>query len=129
MCAGAGPDPGFRTSVVRGEVVRVQWTPGLRITGSLAAAAMAAVDQLNGDRGRPLLVAMAGAGTPTREAREQWGQQCTATRVALLGQSVVDRVHASFGPGIGGLGHRVPTRYFTSEDDALAWLLAETPAP
>ena len=37
--------------------------------------------------------------------------------------SAVDRVHASFGPRIGGPGHPVPTRFFTSEATALDWLL------
>ena len=63
---------------------------------------------------------------PTPEARERFGVPCTVSRIALLGQSAVDRVHASFGPP-GTVGrHPVPTRFFTSEPAALAWLLNET---
>ena len=70
-----------------------------------------------------LLVEMAGAVTPTPGAREQWGQRSSVTRIALLGESAVDRVHASFGPRMGGPGHPVPTQFFTSEATALEWLL------
>jgi len=83
---------------------------------------MAEVDKLNEVRKRPLLVDMAGAVTPAPGAREQWGQRSSVTRIALLGKSAVDRVHASFGPRIGGPGHPVPTQFFTSEATALEWL-------
>lgn len=98
--------------------------PGLCITGPLAVAVRVAVDALNGDRMRPLLVEMAGVDTPTREAREQFRDRCTASRVALLGESAVDRIRASFAPwGKGGGGFPVPIQFFTSEVAALAWLL------
>jgi len=87
---------------------------------------MGAVDELNGEQQRPLLVEMAGAATPTFEARGQWSRKCSGTRIALLGSSAVDRVHASFGPGIGGRGEPVPTRFFTSKAAALAWLTNDT---
>ena len=107
-------------------IVRLRWPPGVPITGPLAAAAMAAVDELNGERERPLLVEMAGTETPTREARRMFSERCTATRIALLGASAVDRVRASLVPEPGRLGYPVPTRFFTSEDVAVAWLLEET---
>jgi hypothetical protein len=104
-------------------IVRLRWPPGVRITGPLAAAAMAAVDELNGVCERPLLVEMTGTDTPTREARERFGMRCTASRVALLGVSAVDRVRASLVPDLGYKGYPVPTRFFTSESAAVAWLL------
>ena len=109
-------------------IVRLRWPPGVRITGPLAAAAMAAVDELNGGCERPLLVEMTGTDTPTREARERFGMRCTASRVALLGVSAVDRVRASLVPEPGRLGYPVPTRFFTSESTAVEWLL-EAPSP
>jgi hypothetical protein len=109
-------------------IVRLRWIPGLRITGSLAAAAMAAVDQLNDGCSRPLLVEMHGTETPTREARKRFSERCTATRIALLGASAVDRVRASLAPEPGRVGYPVPTRFFTSETTAVAWLL-EAPSP
>jgi hypothetical protein len=110
-------------------IVRLRWMPGMRITASLAAAAMAAVDELNGGRERPLLVEMAGAETPSREARRMFSERCTATRIALLGSSAVDRVRASLAPEPGRLGYPVPTRFFTSEDVAVAWLLEDSASP
>ena len=110
-------------------IVRLRWPPGLRITGQLAAAAMAAVEELNSGRERPLLVEMAGADTPTREARRLFSERCTATRIALLGTSSVDRVRASLVPEPGRLGYPVPTRFFTSEAVAVAWLLEDSPSP
>src|SRR5690242_633480 len=89
-------DQAFRVSVVPNGIVRLTWTPGVRLTGELVEAAMAAVDRLNGRRERPLLVEMAGTGTPTRAAREHFGRRSTASRIALVGKSAVDRVHASF---------------------------------
>jgi len=110
-------------------IVRLRWIPGLRITGALAAAAMAAVDQLNAGCSRPLLVEMHGTETPTREARRRFSERCSATRVALLGASAVDRVRASLAPEPGRVGYPVPTRFFTSETTAVEWLLeAASPA-
>ena len=108
-------------------IVRLRWLPGLLITGALAAAAMAAVDELNAGCERPLLVEMAGTDTPSREARERFGERCSASRVALLGRSAVDRVRASLVPELGHRGYPVPTRFFTSEPAALAWLMEPTP--
>ncbi len=101
-------------------VVRLSWSPGLRITDHLAAEAMAAVDELNGDKERPLLVDMTGTAVLTREARQTFARKCTASRIALLGNSPVDRVIANFALGVSYVP--VPTRFFTSEPAALAWL-------
>ncbi len=90
---------------------------------------MAAVDMLNSGYQRPLLVEMAGTGAPTRDARQWFGKPCTASRIALLGVSPVDRVVASFVPIPGVLGFPVPTRFFTAEASALAWLLDADATP
>lgn len=103
--------------------MRLRWTPGVVITGALAAEAMAAVDELNSGLERPLLVEMAGTDSPDLDAREYFGRPCTASRIALLGESPVDRVRASFAPRHQYAGFPVPTRFFTSEPAALAWLL------
>jgi hypothetical protein len=123
MTADPPPEQAFWAYVTRPGIVRLTWRPGLCITGLLAAQAMTAVDALNGDQQRPLLVGMAGTATPTRDARQRFGRRCTASRIALLGESVVDRVHASFPPDLRRADFPVPTRFFTSEPAALAWLL------
>lgn len=101
-------------------VVRLSWAHGLRITEQLARDAIGLVDDINADHGRPLLVDMTGTATLTREARMMFTGKCSATRIALLGRSPVDRVIANFAVSVSS--PPVPTRYFTSENDALKWL-------
>ena len=125
--AEAPPEQAFRISVAPRGVVRLRWTPGLVITELLAVEAMAAVDVLNGGGERPLLVEMVGVESPTIEARAAFGRRCTASRIALLGESAVDRVRASFGPPARTGACLMPTRFFTSEPAALAWLLQDHP--
>ncbi|HEY0814945.1 MAG TPA: hypothetical protein VGE11_16860, partial [Pseudonocardia sp.] len=108
------------------DVVRLSWTAGLRIDAHLATEAMMAVDELNGDVERPLLVEMTGTAVLTREARQVFARKCSASRIALLGRSAVDRVIANFALGVSYVP--VPTRFFTSEPLALAWLRDGDPA-
>ena len=101
-------------------VVRLSWAPGLQIDRELAATAMSTVDELNGDRERPLYVDMTGTAVLTREARKEFTRRCSASRIALVGRSAVDRVLANFGLAVSS--PPVPTRFFTSEPAALVWL-------
>jgi hypothetical protein len=101
-------------------VVVLRWAAGVVITGPRAAEAMAAVDQLNGGRTRPLLVDMTGTNTLTREARETFRGDVLVSVMALVGQSAVDRVIANFGLRVSSL--RIPARYFTSVAAGLDWL-------
>ena len=101
-------------------IVRLSWAAGLHITERLARHAMARVDEANADRERPLLVTMAASGMLARDARIAFTRKCTASRIALLGRSPVDRVIAHFAIGVNSTP--VPTRYFTSEPAAVAWL-------
>jgi hypothetical protein len=103
-----------------GGVVVLRWASGVVITGPRAAEAMAAVDRLNGDRRRPLLVDMTGTDKLTREGRETFRGDVLVSRMALVGQSSVDRVIANFGLRVSSL--RFPARYFTSAAQGLAWL-------
>jgi hypothetical protein len=101
-------------------VVRLSWARGLRITGTMAREAMSMVDELNGDAQRPLLVDMTGTATLTRDARVVFTERCSASIVALVGRSAVDRVIANFALGVSA--PPVPTRFFTSDPAAVAWL-------
>lgn len=119
----ADPDDHDKVVLVRLDgtgFVRLSWCSGLRIDGGLAHRAMALVDELNGPLGRPLLVDMTGTAQLTRDARMAFGQRCSASRIALLGRSEVDRVIANFALGVTRVP--VPTRFFTSEARALSWL-------
>lgn len=101
-------------------LVRLTWSTDLHIDGELADRAMAMVDELNGPLERPLLVDMTGTAQLTRAARMTFGRRCSASRIALVGRSEVDRVIANFALGVTRVP--VPTRFFTSEQAALDWL-------
>ena len=122
-------------SVVRlehGRLLYLVWNPGVRIDADNARAAMDAVNKVANGQTYPLLVDMAAVTFLSRSARNVFAQPCAASRIALLGQSPVDRalvyyqLHTSPVP--------CPTRFFTSRSDALAWLAAKdegasTPLP
>jgi hypothetical protein len=107
-------------------IVRLTWSPGLQITDTLARRAMELVDLTNTDRERALLVDMTGTAALTRGARMTFTRRCSASRIALLGRSPVDRVIANFALGVSSTP--VPTRFFTSELAAVAWLRDGDPA-
>ena len=106
-------------------IVRLNWAEGLRITGPLAREAVTMVDELNGALRRPLLVDMTGTATLTREARVVFTEKCSASMIALLGRSAVDAVIANFALGVST--PPVPTRFFTSDPAAVAWLCSGDP--
>lgn len=116
----AEPDQVMDVAVDDLGIVRLTWVQGLHITEELANHAMALVDRVNAGDGRPLLVDMTGTATLTRPARVTFTRKCSASRIALLGQSPVDRVIANFALGVSSVP--VPTRFFTSEPSAVAWL-------
>ena len=101
-------------------VVRLTWVEGTQVTDQLARDAMTLVDEVNAGAARPLLVVMTGTVALSRSARMTFTHRCSASRIALLGGSPVDRVIANFAMGVSTVP--VPTRYFTSEPAAVAWL-------
>lgn len=101
--------------------VRLSWEPGVKITGDLAREAVAALERVCGGRPRPMLVDMTSTGALTRGARVVFAEKSAASAIALLGKSAVDRVIANFALGVSPVP--VPTRFFTVESVALAWLL------
>ena len=66
--------PCFRLEEGPDGIVRLTWDRDLRVTAELARRAMAAVDDVNSGRRRPLLVRMARTTALDREAREQFGE-------------------------------------------------------
>jgi hypothetical protein len=101
-------------------LLRLTWARGASITEADAEAAMERVNLLCGQNRHPMLVDMATTADVSRGARAVFGRPCQASRIALLGSSPVDRVMANFFLGINKLP--CPTKFFTSEADALAWL-------
>jgi hypothetical protein len=103
--------------------VRCDWRRGTRITGQLARTGIKRLDELNDGIKRPLLVDMRGTASLTREGRQAFAEEYSASKVALLGESPVDRVIANFTLSV--ITMSIPTRYFTSEPAALAWLIGD----
>ncbi|MGZ4520450.1 MAG: DUF7793 family protein [Mycobacteriaceae bacterium] len=100
--------------------VRLRWAPGVKISGDLAREAVVMVERICAGRRRPMLVDMTGTGALTRPARVVFAEESFASKIALLGKSAVDRVIANFALGVSPVP--VPTRFFTAEPAALAWL-------
>ena len=101
-------------------LLRLTWARGASITEADAEAAMGQVNDLCGKSRHPMLVDMATTSDVSRAARAVFGRPCQASRIALLGASPVDRVIANFFLGLNKLP--CPTKFFTSEPDALSWL-------
>jgi hypothetical protein len=117
----------FRIYEGQDDIVRVVWERDVRVTGEMAKQAIAAVDDLNGDRPRPLLVYMARTNALDRAARDHFAQKSSASAIALVGETPVDRLLAAFALNHGDTP--TPARYFADERDAIAWLLTAAPPP
>ncbi|MEV7663019.1 STAS/SEC14 domain-containing protein [Paenarthrobacter sp. NPDC089316] len=115
-------------SVLRLEegLLHLVWNHGVRIEAGNARAAMDAVNELAHGHSLPLLVDMAATTFLSRGAREVFEQPCAAYRIALLGDSPVDRTVAQYQLNTSHVP--CPTMFFTSRLEALAWL-AEAPRP
>lgn len=103
-------------------VLQLRWPRNAIITEEAAEAAMHRVNQLCGQELHPMLVDMATTEKVSRGARVVFGRPCQASRIALLGSSPVDKVMANFALGLGK--RPCPTRFFTSREEAMAWLKA-----
>lgn len=103
-------------------LLRLTWARGASITEADAEAAMERVNILCGESRNPMLVDMATTADVSRAARAVFGRPCQASRIALLGSSPVDRVIANFFLGVSNMP--CPTKFFTAEREALAWLRA-----
>ncbi|TSE17811.1 STAS/SEC14 domain-containing protein [Arthrobacter sp. KBS0703] len=101
-------------------LLRLTWARGASLTEEDAEAAMERVNILCGESRHPMLVDMATTADVSRAARAVFGRPCQASRIALLGSSPVDRVIANFFLGINKVP--CPTKFFTSEREALLWL-------
>lgn len=116
---------GIDATLVLGDdgVLRLHWARGISITEEDARRAMDRVNELCAGARHPMLVDMATTKAVSRGARAVFGLPCAASRIALLGSSQVDKVIANFILGVTTLP--CPTRFFTSETDAIDWLRQE----
>lgn len=110
-------------SLDEGGVLQLRWPRGSAISQADAESAMRRVNELCGDTRRPMLVDMAMTEKVSPGARAVFGRPCQANRIALLGSSPVDKVVANF---VLGFSKRpCPTRFFTSREEAMAWLVSD----
>ncbi|MEC5179238.1 hypothetical protein RCH07_000571 [Arthrobacter sp. CG_A4] len=107
-------------------IIRLVWVRGASIDGSGAQLAMDGVNELCRGRQLPLLIDMATTNSVSRAARAVFSKRCDASAIALLGTSPVDRVLANFFLGVHAAP--VPTKFFTSHDEAVRWLMSQADA-
>jgi len=87
-------------------MLRLEWPRGAVITEADAERAMLRVNQLCGEDRHPMLVDMATTADVSRGARAVFGRPCQVLANFFLGINAVP----------------CPTKFFTSEQEAIAWL-------
>lgn len=102
------------------QVIRLVMPQGVEITGEIAEAHAARARALSVDGPRPVLLQITGVSAISREARAVFSSSRTSSAIAVLGETPVDRVIANF--LLGGEPPPCPTRFFTTESEAMAWL-------
>lgn len=102
-------------------VLFLRWAPGAHITYLVAVEAARALRHISNGETLPLVVSMSGIDGLALKARMGMNTYPGFSAVALIGDSPVDEVLAGF-------SHQslTDTRYFTSEEAALAWLQTRT---
>ncbi|BCW78881.1 STAS/SEC14 domain-containing protein [Arthrobacter sp. NicSoilC5] len=107
-------------------VLPLRWKRGVNIGIDVANAAIEAITILGKGARLPMLVEIQGV-THSAAARKVFPAPSLISRMALLGNSPVDRVIAMFRLPLVPAGF--PIKYFTSEEQAMAWLLETTGEP
>jgi hypothetical protein len=102
-------------------IIHLVWQPGIVLESDDVHAAMARVNEISEGSEYPMLVDMGVTKAVTRQAKSAFQIPCAASRIALLGSSPVDRIIANF--TIERQNLPCPTRFFTSRDEALGWLV------
>lgn len=103
-----------------GGIVRITLRPGSQISKEDGAMVRAQFLAQSGGAGTAVLLQITGVNAVSREAARFLSEAATVTAFAILGNTPVDRVIAH---GRRGLPvPKCPTRYFSDERQALAWL-------
>ncbi|MHA7276281.1 SpoIIAA family protein [Arthrobacter sp. HLT1-21] len=102
------------------DVIRLVMPRGVEITGEIAEAHAERARALANGSLRPVLLEISGVGSISRDARAVFTGSRSSSAIAVLGTSSVDRVLANF--LLGGDPPPCPTRFFTTESEAMAWL-------
>lgn len=106
-------------------VLQVVWAQGTEISKANASAVMIAVNVIAEGQRYPLLVELGAPRGLSRHARAAFAQPCSATRIALMGESPVDRMLAAY--QLRTSPAPCPARYFNDRNEAMAWLRCTDP--
>lgn len=115
------------TMELSGEILCLRWTPGDVVRESDAKALMQRAAALSAGRTLPLLVELTGMKWIDQRAQEAFASRWPLARAAIVGASPVDEAIASFYIARHNPPH--PTRFFTSKDEAMAWLMDDPALP
>lgn len=108
---------------VRSGIIESIWQPGSIVDVADAHSAIRAAERLSGGAPMPMLSEMTDVQI-SAAARYVFAQTTGVLAIAVLGSSVVDRVVAA----AMGRHTRYPHEFFTSRQDAIAWLNSVTGA-
>jgi hypothetical protein len=104
-------------------ILHVQALPGSTQTKADAMETLAANWEISEGRSHPALVDLRGVKSVDREARHYYAQMSTRERVTAVAAIVGSPLSRVIGQFFIGLNRPpVPTRVFTSEKEAIAWL-------
>jgi hypothetical protein len=109
------------TMELSGQVLHLKWAPGAVVRASDAQELMRRAAALSAGQVLPLLVEMTGMQWIDRAAQEAFAGPWPILRAAIVGSSPVDEAIAHFFIARHKPAH--PTRFFTSRDEAMTWLL------
>lgn len=115
------------TIELTGQILCLKWAPGAVVRESDAKALMQRAAALSAGRTLPLLVEMTGMTWIDRRAQEAFASSWPLARAAIVGTSAVDEAIARFYMARHHPDH--PTRFFTSRDEAMAWLTKDPAQP
>lgn len=103
-----------------GDFLRLRWASGVTMQAEDIRSTIAAVTAASPGGRRPLLVHIGLVERITVEAKQMLIDDTCSTRTAVVGVDEVSRVLTAF-----NYRSATPSRYFTEESDAIAWLLGD----
>ena len=103
-----------------GAFLRLRWAAGVTIEADDVRSTMAAVTAASPAGKRPLLVNIGLVDAITLEARHLLIEDTCSLRTGVVGVDAVGKVLTAF-----NYRSATPSRYFTVEDEAIAWLLGK----
>ncbi|UTT68821.1 STAS/SEC14 domain-containing protein [Arthrobacter sp. DNA4] len=115
------------TIKLAGAVLHLKWAPGDVVTEGDAVALMKRARELSGGRALPMLVEITGLQWIDQGALKAFAGSWPVTRAAIVGTTPVDQTIADFFTGRHKPVH--PNRFFTSMDEAMAWLAEDSVMP